>query len=664
MGDEELVWTPERLVRYPLITGLDLSPDGCWVVYALRESILTDEESKFVSHLYLAPVDGSSAEHDGQPLRLTYGTASNTMPRWSPDGHYLAFLSDRQDGKRNLYVLRLAGGEAWPLTQTSKDIQTFAWSPDGTQIALTMAPPESESKKKARKAKDDVLRWGVDYERVWLWVLPFVEGGKGLPEVEPLTGDDRHVGRIAWVPEGDKVVFTYQPTPVADDWPQTLLAVASIAQRLETGGVTLRDLGPVAAPDPQVEVWGKWVACTSGVQPLDWTMVQQVRLYPLGGGESRPLAMTADARPTVVGWAKDGRYVYALEASRTASTLWALPVEGGAPRAVLEDMGYISDVRLNSSGRVAFVRQRVDRVNHVCVGMLGEVDGQPASTWREVADPVPTDWPAEAMPQTEIVHWRSGEYEVEGLLTYPLDDEERAPYPMLVIAHGGPMSVFSQTCVAGPALYPTATFAERGFLVLRPNPRGSTGYGPDFRRANLRDWGGGDWRDILAGVDMLVAQGLADPERLGIMGWSYGGYMTSWAITQTDRFRAASVGAGVTNLVSMTGTCDIPSFLPDYMGAEFWDDLKVYQLHSPIFQVKGVRTPTLIQHGREDERVPLSQGKELYNALKRQGVPVQMYIYPRQKHGPDEPRLIMDIVRRNLAWFEYWLMGKGDGLPS
>src|SRR4029079_12468640 len=159
------------------------------------------------------------------------------------------------------------------------------------------------------------------------------------------------------------------------------------------------------------------------------------------------------------------------------------------------------------------------------------------------------------------------------------------------------------------------------YAVLRCNVRGSSGYGREFRYANYHDWGGGDYRDIMSGVDALVEQGIADPERLGVMGWSYGGYMTSWIITQTKRFKAASVGAGVTNLMSFTGTADINDFIPDYMGGEYWDEFDAWKAHSAMFQVKAVSTPTLIQHGDKDLRVPISQGFELYNALKRQGIP-------------------------------------------
>lgn len=213
------------------------------------------------------------------------------------------------------------------------------------------------------------------------------------------------------------------------------------------------------------------------------------------------------------------------------------------------------------------------------------------------------------------------------------------------------MSVFQRQFAGHPYYYTPAALCERGMAVLRCNPRGSSGYGKRFRFANLRDWGGGDYRDLQQGVDVVIDSGIADPERLGICGWSYGGYMTSWSITQTHRFKAASIGAPVTNPMSFSGTADIPSFVPGFFGGEPWEDLAFYQAHSPIFQVQHVQTPALIQHGDADARVPLEQGLQYYNALQRRGIPVEMYIYPRQGHAINEPRLLADALERNLGWF-------------
>jgi dipeptidyl aminopeptidase/acylaminoacyl peptidase len=214
---------------------------------------------------------------------------------------------------------------------------------------------------------------------------------------------------------------------------------------------------------------------------------------------------------------------------------------------------------------------------------------------------------------------------------------------------------------AGPGLYPTAVFNAHGYAVLRPNPRGSSGYGKKFRYANYKDWGLGDYQDIMTGVDHVISMGVADSDRLGVMGWSYGGFMTSWIITQTKRFKAASIGAAVTNLMSFTGTADIPGFIPDYFGAQFWDDLEAYRRHSAMFNIKGVSTPSLIQHCEGDQRVPISQGYELYNALKQQRVPVRMLVMPRQAHGPTEPKMVLKVMQTNVEWFDK-MIGSGTSV--
>jgi dipeptidyl aminopeptidase/acylaminoacyl peptidase len=261
--------------------------------------------------------------------------------------------------------------------------------------------------------------------------------------------------------------------------------------------------------------------------------------------------------------------------------------------------------------------------------------------------------------RTEVVRWKSKDgKDIEGLLTYPVGYQAGQRVPLILNVHGGPAGVFTQAFIGGRGVYPLATFASRGFAILRPNPRGSSGYGADFRRANIQDWGFGDYQDLMAGVDRVVEMGVADADRLGVMGWSYGGFMTSWIVTQTKRFKAASAGAPVTNLMSFNGTADIPSFIPDYIGGQSWDAFDRYQKHSPMFNVKGVTTPTMIQHGDADVRVPISQGYEFYNALKQQGVPTRMLVLPRQPHGPTEPKMQLAAMKANLEWFEKYLTKK------
>ena len=645
MTDSPCVWTPDRLIRYPLITDLALSKDGQTVAYAVREPLLDEDRSKFVTHLCRASIE------DGNAIRLTYGDSSNSAPHWSPDGRHLAFLSDRDGGVGNIYVMQTAGGEAWALTRAEKDVGSFEWSPDGKRLAFTMVPEDSEERKTAVKAGDDVVRWDVDHERASLWVTDLTDGGRAPATPTQVTEGDVHVKGYAWFEHGQSLAVIHQPSPSGDVWPQSRLGIAEPS----ADGYHLLDVAHVGTDQPTCKVHGRQIACSSLDTDRPWIIRERVIVCSADGDAAIPLGRTPDSRPYVIDWKADGSCLYVLENEGTGSAILALPTDGSEPRALLKSAGFLSQVQTDGQGTFVGTTQDTDQPNRVAVLRAGD------SAWRDVVAPPMPDWPAGREPETRLLRWRSDDgLDIEGILTLPLGYKEGKAYPTLVAVHGGPMSVFSRTYVAGGSLYPLVSFCERGYAVLRVNPRGSGGYGATFREANSRDWGGGDYRDIMSGLDLIIAEGIADPDRLGIMGWSYGGFMTSWTITQTSRFRAASVGAAVTDLVSFTGTSDISSFLPHYMGSEFWQDLEVYRTHSAMFNVEGVTTPALIQHGEEDVRVPLGQGMELYNALKRQGVPVEMDIYPRQRHGPTEPRIILDIMRRNLEWFDRWLMQDPD----
>jgi len=263
--------------------------------------------------------------------------------------------------------------------------------------------------------------------------------------------------------------------------------------------------------------------------------------------------------------------------------------------------------------------------------------------------------------KTELIKWKSKDgLEIEGLLSYPANYNKRKKYPLALIIHGGPAGVFTQSFTGNPGIYTIQYFTDNGYAVLRPNPRGSTGYGKDFRYANFKDWGFGDYEDIMSGVDKVIDMGVADPKRLAVMGWSYGGYMTSFVVTRTDRFKAASMGAGLPNLISMTTTTDIPDYLVAHMGGEFWDDYETYEKHSAMYRIKNVVTPTQILHGENDLRVPFTQGQEFYVALKRRGVQTEMAVYPRTPHGPREPKLLMDVSPRILNWLDKYIERSTD----
>lgn len=642
------LWPLAPRLRYPLITDLALSPDGRRVVYVVREPLLTDAESKFITHLFLADAA------DGEPRQLTFGDASATAPQWSPDGRCIAFLSDRT-GKNNLYVMAADGGEAWNLTRFEKtDVARARWSPDGRQLAFLMAEPPSEEKEKAQKAKDDARVFDVDVDFTQLYLVPFSVAPRPLPEARQLTRGRRQVLDFDWSPDGKLLAFSHQPTPDANAWPASRLATLAVAD----SAAEPNDRGPLFAwgPRPFFSPDGRWIAVALGDEPARWAVSDRVALFPVAGGAPRPLAVTPDGSASVVGWAADSADVYVVDIAGVGSRLFALPLDGGAPRALTDGGRLALPVACNPAGQMAVVAQDFDQPNGVYL-----VDAASGDLRLIAQPPLPADWPAAPLPRAEVVRWQAPDgLEVEGVLVAPLDFEQDRHYPLLVCVHGGPAGFFSRTYLGAPGgQFDLVGLAERGYLVLRPNPRGSSGYGKDFRFANYGNWGGGDYADIMAGVDALIERGLADPERLGVGGWSYGGFMTSWIITQTRRFAAACIGAPVTDPLSFNGTSDIPAFIPDYFGAESWEDFAAYQRQSPILHVKGVTTPALIQHGENDIRVPLGQGREFYNALKRQGVPTELVIYPREGHGIAEPRHVLSVAERATAWFERWIPGGG-----
>ena len=634
-------WTPAEMMKVKSVGDVRVSPDGRRVVFTVTQPVMAGEKSEMLTHIHMANAYGSIS------FQFTYGEKSCNNPQWSPDGHWIAFASRRTE-KNNLWLIRADGGEAEQLTDLKSDAGGFHWSPDGQWIAFVMPDSPTEAEEKAKKEKNDAKVVDENLKMNRLWVVPIEKDAEGKRAPRQLTKGDFSVGGsfndqdFDWSPDGKTIVFTRTPTPRVNDWPLASISTVDVA----TGEVKPLARTGAAETSPLYSPDGRWIAYVATDIPPTWGFSSTIFVVLATGGKPRELAETFDRQPTLAGWSADGKSVYCSEVRGTVTRLSALPVDGGAPVDLDAGDRVLGTVNLNSSRMMAgFTAQTAEHAPEAYVTRLDRF--APVQVSR-----ANVDLPHHPLGHTEVVRWKSSDgTEVEGLLTYPVGYEKGKHYPLVMVIHGGPTGVFVQSFIANRSLYPTAAFAAQGYAVLRANPRGSSGYGKKFRYANYKDWGGGDYRDLMAGVDKVIATGVADPERLGVMGWSYGGYMTSWIITQTKRFKAASVGAGVTNLVSFTGTADIPGFIPDYMGAEFWDNLEIYRAHSAMYNIKGASTPTLIQHGEADERVPISQGYELYNALKRQGVTVKMVTYPRTPHGPREPKLVLDVGQRNVEWF-------------
>lgn len=633
--------TVNDLMAIKTLIDTQISPDGSQILYVAVAPDL--KESKVNTDVWMVSSAGGSA------VKITNSPATDDTPRWSPDGKQFAFLSTR-DGKSQIWVINPTGGEASKLTDAKTAVTSFEWSLDGRRIAFLSPDPSTDEEDKKQRERDDTLVVDKGIKMSQVHVID-VEN----KESKQLTKGDFHVIDLAWSPDGKHIAFSHQKTPKAQYGYTSDISVVSldsgqVRKLVEQNGA---DNSPRWSPD------GKQIAFSSQDGKLDLLTNTSICSIPAQGGTPRNISKSFDNSANSFNWAPDSRTIYFAGDGQVTVQLYSLAVETGKVSPVTSGQRVHSGFSFTKdASRMAFLAQTPMMPAEVYVSNVSAFDPRKLTETNPQVREL-------ALGQTEVIRWKSSDgLEIEGLLIKPVNYEAGKRYPLLTYVHGGPPGTFtlSFTPQLGSAPiplqaepYPVQVFAGQGYAVFCPNPRGSSGYGEKFRKANIKDWGQGDYKDIMSGIDHLISLGIADADRLGIMGWSYGGYMTSWVITQTDRFKAASVGAGVTNVHSFYGQTDIPIFLLAYFGDKPWNDLEVYKKSSAMFHAARIKTPTLIQHGEKDDRVPLPQGQELYIAIKENNVPVEFAVYPRQGHLIMEPKLQHDMLTRNLDWFNRWI---------
>lgn len=613
----------DAILSYQTLGEIVVSPDGHHALFVATRANF--ESNVLDSNLWIVSLDS------GESTQLTFAPRRDWHPRFSPDGRELAFLSDR-DGSPALWKIRVGAGEAQPPFRVEGAIEAFEWLPDGSGWIFTMEDPEAES---------DV----VEVDRQFRFARLYrIRSGETLPEL--LLDEDVHVGSFDVAPDGTWAALSVQPTPSVPDERLHSDLVALDLVTLERRALVVRpglDIDPAVSPD------SARVAFVSMNGEADWIGNYGVSVVSRDGVDLVDLSLDLDARAGgPLRWSTDGAVVYTRALEGMARRVFAVDAAAGKTAAASEfdrERVVSSFAPLGDGGFLVAASDphtpaelyRIGPEERKLTGLNGGYD-------------------LGAVGTTETLRYARAGLDLEGLVVKPVGYEPGKAYPLLLVIHGGPAGVFDASFTPRRGVYPVHAFSERGYVVFMPNPRGSSGYGDAFRRANLKDWGFGDYEDIMAGVDQLIARGLVDPARMGVMGWSYGGFMTSWTVTHTDRFKAASIGAPVTNPYSFYGVTDIPDFAEAYFGGKPWDDDVDYLRHAPENFAAQATTPSLIQHGADDVRVPLSQGTAFYRALKLSGVEVEMVIYPREPHGLREPRHIKDALERNLAWFQRWLM--------
>ena len=631
-------WTPELSIKVKSISDLNFSNNN-QIAMVVREALIDGKKSEYLSQIWVSHSDNS------EPTKFTHYEKSSTHPRFSPDGKFLAFLSSRSE-KQQIWVMRTNGGEAWQFTFEKQGAGSFKWSPDGNKIAFLMKNPKTEKEEKDEKEKRDVILVDKNFKYSHLYLKTF-STNVDTNKADRITKGEFDITSFNWNPNGRNIVFAQSLEPtfnsrfISGDISLVNVKSKTVRKLITWGG---NDSNPIFTPD------GKSILFTSDGEKNEPIGFSDVYKVSSNGGKPKKLAETPNRSTNIIKCSSNSNYVYVSEANRTKSEIYKISLNNKEIRPILNLDGRVSSPNIsNDSETIAFVKQELNKPSEVYLSELSNISPKQISNFNSNLE-----FPK--FSKTELLQWSSKDgLEIEGLLTYPAKYNKRKKYPLALIIHGGPAGVFSQSFTGNPSIYMIQYFASKGYAVLRANPRGSTGYGKDFRFANFKDWGFGDYEDIMSGVDKVIDMGVADPERLAVMGWSYGGYMTSFVVTRTDRFKAASMGAGLPNLVSMTTTTDIPDYLVAHMGAEFWEDYETYEKHSAIYRINNVKTPTQVIHGSNDLRVPFTQGQEFYVALKRKEVSTEMVVYPRTPHGPREPKLLMDVSPRILAWLDQFI---------
>jgi dipeptidyl aminopeptidase/acylaminoacyl peptidase len=635
--DKPRCMTVDDIMAIRNLSDVRLSPDGNWALYVV--SVPNLERNIHDSDIYLISKKG------GEPVRLTTGLGRDDHPRWSPDGSRIAFMSDRS-GRPQVWTIVPSGGEAVQLTTLTSEAGTFKWSPDGRWLSLLLPDGGGEeSGGRPECPQADIIRPGDDPARIHIHLVDVADGS-----IQRLTSGEYSVESLDWSPDGTRIVFSARPSSRIPDLFNSDLYLVDIA-----GGDT-RALVARPGPDttPRWSPDGRTIAFVSTNMRLEWIANWTICTIPTRGGAVRNLTADFDDFITSCTWSADSRRLLFQANQGLTVQLFAVDSESGEVERISDGFQVYSGFSFSGDTRLAaFSASDPSRPAEVFISNTSDfrpvrlTDTNPQL--RDIS-----------LGEMEQISWNSGDgLRIEGILLKPAGYREGCRYPMLIYVHGGPSGKFGYSFspqfgggipIQGET-YPLQVLAGKGFAVFMPNPRGSSGYGEKFRMANVGDWGGGDFRDIMTGIDALIERGAADPDHLGIMGRSYGGYMTAWAITQTDRFKAASLGAGMCNLISFYGQTDIPGYMEYYFGGDIWEARELYLERSPLTHARRVATPTLITHGEKDTRVPLPQAWEYYHALKKTGIDLDFVIFPRQGHMIREPRLQRDMMCLNLSWF-------------
>ena len=641
-------WTVEDVLAMKTVSDVAISPDGKRVAYVV--TIRDREANANKSDIWVVPTDG------GTPVQVTHGPGVDRAPQWAGDGSWLAFLTDRGDGKRlQVYGIDPSGGEAWPVTKHETAVSSFRISPNGQRIAYlaTSAVARADQDLERERGRPIVVDSAYATEWTRLWSAALVNRAAGEPHAG--SPERLHVTNVAWGPDSRAVAWSARPSP------NLRASESSVVYAQSEPGADARKVMDVPG-GADVAGWPNdlgLIVSASGKRSS--TDNNRLWLVPITGEAAVALTDSVDEHAVLV--AGNARELLIEAAARTGRALYRIPLVNGraaSPQRLTDSTRFYSSFSAaRTGGAVAFLAETAVQPPDVYVSTGTTFSPKRLTTVNPQASTF-------AYGEQRVISWRSraDSERIEGILSLPVDYQAGTRVPLLVVIHGGPAGVSANRYPSVRGAYPIPVFTSLGYAVLQPNYRGSTGYGQRFRGLNVGDIMGKDWVDVNSGVDAVIRMGVVDTTKMGIMGWSFGGFHTFWGITQTRRFSAASAGAGANDLTSFYSQTDISESLGMLLAAAPWENPDRYLERSAYRFAKNVTTPLLIQVGDADRRVPPAQSIQFYEAMKGIGkAPVKLVMYPGQQHGIEDPRLSRDLMQRNVAWFSYWIPVTGNKPP-
>lgn len=645
----------EEVLSLDGVGGVAISPDGQTVAYTVRSTVWDD--NTYDTEIWIAPADGA-------PYRLTRTPdGSSTSPSWSPDGRWLAFLAERgEDEASQVHVIDPRGGEAWPVTSVEEGVGGFAWSPAGDRLLLSIREPESDA---AEAREEEYGAFAIEDEpgpSSHLWVIPVDEHGEG-GEPRRLTEGDFHVSGFAWSPDGTRVAYVRQPDSNLLSFMDTDIHVLDV----ETGESRQLVVGPGPDGSPAWSPDGEWILFSEFDRELGsyFYLNGELARVPAAGGDIDVLTRDFDEDPGGAVWTEAG--IRFVAGDRTDRILYGLDPDSREVTPFTLATPVVGAWDFTPDGRsLAFTGSSAESLNEVHrawgEAAQGAMTFSDPSDWTRLTD-MTAQTEGWALGSREVIAWESEDgTPIEGVLYKPADYDPSRRHPLLVQIHGGPTGT-SRPDLVPSYVYPIVHWLAKGAVVLQPNYRGSAGYGEAFRSLNIRNLGVGDMWDVVSGVEHLIETGVADPDRLGAMGWSQGGYISAFLTTNTDMFDAISVGAGISNWMTYYVNTDIHPFTRQYLKGTPWDDPGIYAKTSPMTNIGRASTPTLIQHGEFDRRVPIPNAYELYQGLQDMGVETRLIVYEGFGHGISKPKELLAAVWHNWQWFGRHIWGEEIELP-